>query len=303
MIVSLLRLIKNKLIMKKIIFVFALATGILLGCDNEEDDMVVDEITQSSSYTKIGEAEYPDQIVNYVSQNYTGETIVEMYLKSYTDGSQVYDVALTSQKELYFDDSGNYLGMDDNYNSVIIDDLPETVITYIADNYPEQTIVKAEMDTEDGIQVYNIYLNNGMELYFDLNGNFIKAENDNKFIDTDNLPQSILDYISTNYPNEIILYAEEDREDGVLIYEVNLTSGYELEFDSNGNLLEAEQNIPLSDLPQAIIDYVDTNYPNNFIDEAEFEFEDGQQVYKIELDNDIELYFDLDGNFLFMEQD
>lgn len=289
--------------MKKIIFVFALATGILLGCDNEEDDMVVDEITQSSSYTKIGEAEYPDQIVNYVSQNYTGETIVEMYLKSYTDGSQVYDVALTSQKELYFDDSGNYLGMDDNYNSVIIDDLPETVITYIADNYPEQTIVKAEMDTEDGIQVYNIYLNNGMELYFDLNGNFIKAENDNKFIDTDNLPQSILDYISTNYPNEIILYAEEDREDGVLIYEVNLTSGYELEFDSNGNLLEAEQNIPLSDLPQAIIDYVDTNYPNNFIDEAEFEFEDGQQVYKIELDNDIELYFDLDGNFLFMEQD
>ncbi len=289
-----------------IISLLTLAMISFSACENDDENEMVSEeedITKSSSYTKLDQAEYPVSIVDYVSQNHSGETIVEMYSKSYTDGTQTYDVALTSGQELYFDGSGDYLGMDDNYSAVIVADLPEVVLTYIADNYPDQTIVKAEMDTEDGMQVYNIYLDNGLELYFDMNGNFLKAENDDKFIGVDNLPQSILDYISTNYPNETILYAEEDQEDGMLIYEVHLTGGYELEFDSSGNLLEVEQNIPLSDLPQAIIDYVNANYPDNFIDEAEFEFENGQQVYKIKLDNDIELYFDLDGNFLFMEED
>ena len=52
-------------------------------------------------------------------------------------------------------------------------------------------------------------------------------------------------------------------------------------------------------LPQAILDYLNTNYPNIGIDEVEIE--DG--MYGIELDNDLELYFDLNGNFLSVEYD
>jgi hypothetical protein len=52
-------------------------------------------------------------------------------------------------------------------------------------------------------------------------------------------------------------------------------------------------------LPQAILDYLNTNYPNIGIDEVEIE--DG--MYGIELDNGLELYFDLNGNFLSVEYD
>ena len=54
-----------------------------------------------------------------------------------------------------------------------------------------------------------------------------------------------------------------------------------------------------TDLPQAILDYIQTNYPNIGIDEVELD--DG--MYEVELVNELELYFDLNGNFLFVEYD
>lgn len=57
---------------------------------------------------------------------------------------------------------------------------------------------------------------------------------------------------------------------------------------------EDDEYIKVSDLPQSILDYVATNYPNATIEEAEFE--DGE--YEIELSTDIELCFDSNGVFL-----
>ena len=54
-----------------------------------------------------------------------------------------------------------------------------------------------------------------------------------------------------------------------------------------------------TDLPQAILDYIQPNYPNIGIDEVELD--DG--MYEVELVNELELYFDLNGNFLFVEYD
>ena len=48
--------------------------------------------------------------------------------------------------------------------------------------------------------------------------------------------------------------------------------------------------VSTTNLPEAILDYLNTNYPNIGIDEVE-----------IELNNDLELYFDLNGNFLSVE--
>ena len=69
--------------------------------------------------------------------------------------------------------------------------------------------------------------------------------------------------------------------------------------DDYGDYDDDDMYVSTSDLPQAIINYLNTNYPNIGIDEVEIE--DG--MYEIELDNDIELYFDLNGNFLSVEYD
>ncbi len=291
-------MIKHLLILAAII----LAT---MGCEkDEETDQLTSNQPKSTQFEMVDSNGYPDAIVNYIGQNYPEQSIIEVYLRTYEDGSTTYEVELSNGNEYYFDSNGNYLGMDDSNVNISNDNIPQNIANYITSNYPEQTIIKSEFEMEDGMQVYEITLSNGLELYFDENGNFLGFDDDSSHISLSEIPQSILDYISGNHPNATIIYAEMDFEDGGIEYEIKLDNGMELKFDGSGNFISSDDNhIPIADLPQAIINYVETNYPDNAIVKAEIEFEDGQQMYEIELDNEFELYFDMDGNFLYMEND
>lgn len=83
------------------------------------------------------------------------------------------------------------------------------------------------------------------------------------------------------------------------------TNGGQLLFDSQFEFIcgddtfqtesgKDDEGIAPEDLPQAILNYISTNYPGIEIDEAEFE--DGE--YEIELKNGTELCFDQAGNFI-----
>lgn len=122
---------------------------------------------------------------------------------------------------------------------------------------------------------------------------------------TSTLPQSILDYITENYPGLTIVEAEkEDNEN----YEIKLSDGTEVIFDSQGEFLGidddenefGDEDIDPSDLPQNILDFISNNYPGINIEEAELE---NNGNYEVELENDVELIFDGDGNFLGQAQD
>lgn len=115
-------------------------------------------------------------------------------------------------------------------------ELPEEVLAFINTNYPEQTIVMAEID-DDG---YDVYLSNGIEIEFDFNGRIDvdMQDDDDRLIDASSLPQVIRDYITTNYPNASIRYVEIDARE----YNLYLDNGVELYFDLNGNLLEIDQD-------------------------------------------------------------
>ena len=291
----------------KLFLAFIAVSVILAACSKDDDDNSNSDDSsqvQTVTFLSVSSGNYPADIDTYVSNNYPNDSIDEVYKEDLSNGTSKYEVELSSDIELYFDANGNYLGMDDDNDSVSLSNLPQSIKDYVNNNHSGESIVKAELEMEDGQDVYEVYLSNGMELYFDTNGNYLSMDDDNSHINISALPQSIKDYINTNYPNATILYAEKDYDDGQKAYEVKLDNGMELEFDSNGNLLSSDDdNVPTSQLPQAIIDYVNNNHPNNTIKEAEIEFEDGQKMYKVELDNDMELYFDMNGNFIKSEQD
>lgn len=289
----------------KLFLAFIAVSLILAACSkDEESNEDSSQQVQSVLFLSVSTGNYPGDIDAYVSNNYPNDTIEEVYQEDYSNGTTKYEVELSSGIELYFDVNGNYLGMDDDDDNIAISNLPQSIIDYVNNNHSGENIVKAEFETDDGQDIYEVYLSNGMELYFDSNGNYLGMDDDSSYISVSALPQSIKDYISNNYPNAAILYTEEEYDDGQTIYEVKLDNGMELEFDSNGNLLSLDDDdIPISQLPQAIIDYVSNHYPNNTIVEAEFEFENGQKMYEVELDNELELYFDMNGNFIKSEQD
>jgi hypothetical protein len=185
--------------------------------------------------------------------------------------------------------------------------LPQKILDYITANYPNITIRKAEVEDNNN---YEVYLNNGLELIFDSEGNFLGIDDDgdndfgDEYIPLSEIPKNILDFINTYFPGSSIKEAERENNGN---YEIELSNDVELIFDSNGNFLgqgedenedEDDINIEPSDLPQNILDYIAENYPNNTIIEAEIE-DDGN--YEVTLNNGVELEFDSDGNFLSAE--
>lgn len=121
------------------------------------------------------------------------------------------------------------------------------------------------------------------------------------------MPANIIDFINVHFPGVGIDEAEKESNDH---YEIELDNDIELIFDANGNFLgiahdenedddeQDDTDIHPDNLPQAIKDYISSNYPEETIIEAEIE-DDGS--YEITLDNGIEIEFDEDGNFLSAE--
>ena len=88
----------------------------------------------------------------------------------------------------------------------------------------------------------------------------------------------------------------EDYEYSGGKYEITLSNGTELEFNSSFLLTSAENysKLPDSLIPESILLYVKSNYPNNVIQEWELEY--GHQ--EVELNNGVELTFNSSGKFL-----
>jgi hypothetical protein len=79
-------------------------------------------------------------------------------------------------------------------------------------------------------------------------------------------------------------------------YEIILSEGIELKFNNKYNIIEIDgkSKLPNSVVPEKIREYVATNYPNNVITEWKIDGKNQQ----IGLDNDLDLEFKMNGNFI-----
>lgn len=117
-----------------------------------------------------------------------------------------------------------------------------------------------------------------------------------KVIPENELPKEIKTYLSTHFPDNAVLQAMVDKEVFSKSYEVILQDNFTVEFNSKNKVKEISGNSKLPDsvIPNEILAYVKTNYPNNVI--TDWELDDNNQ--QVELDNDINLEFTMTGQFL-----
>lgn len=120
------------------------------------------------------------------------------------------------------------------------------------------------------------------------------------------LPQSILNYITSTYPNALILKAEVEDNGN---FEILLNNDRELIFDPQGSFLGidddgedkfGDEEYPIANLPANILAFIGNNYPSAAIEEAEKE---NNGNFEIKLSNDIEIIFDASGEFLGQAKD
>ncbi len=127
-------------------------------------------------------------------------------------------------------------------------------------------------------------------------------DDDNNFtvITEGELPAAAKSFVLAHFSDATVTRIEKKNSvdaDGTL-YEVDLNNGIEIDFAESGEWLSVDQQgngaIPTTFIPEKIVNYVTTNYPNINFNSIDIE----RNSYDVELTNDVDLIFDLDGNFV-----
>ena len=113
--------------------------------------------------------------------------------------------------------------------------LPSPAKTYINTNFPGDDIVSVLLDDDVVNPDYEVRLASGVHLQFEHNGALEKVAC-RKGIPAELIPVSIREYVSANYPSQGYTEFEIDRR----TYEVTLTNGLELKFNSSFRLIDVD---------------------------------------------------------------
>lgn len=103
-------------------------------------------------------------------------------------------------------------------------------------------------------------------------------------------------YVEKHFPLDKISFSIKDQDGVSITYDITLKSGIKLEFNNNKEIIEIDGNdkkLPDSVIPEKILSYIKTSFPDAFVTSWEL---DGK-FQKVELNNSLDLVFDLNGNF------
>ena len=118
----------------------------------------------------------------------------------------------------------------------------------------------------------------------------VMADND-KPIEVSQLPAKAQTFIKTYFNDHKVAMAKLESGMFYKSYDVVFTNGEKVEFDKSGELKEVrcrQSEVPAQIVPEAIRNYVKTNYPDARI--LQIEYDDNE--YEIKLSNRWEITFD-----------
>ncbi|EHU8930548.1 PepSY-like domain-containing protein [Campylobacter coli] len=116
-------------------------------------------------------------------------------------------------------------------------------------------------------------------------------------ISPDELPSISKEFLKNNFQAPIGIVQRDKHA-----YEVYLSDGTELEFESDGSWKEIESKVfpfDLNFLPPNLTNIIQNKFPNTKAREIERKI----NYYKIKLTNNIEVHIDFNGTILYTEYD
>jgi hypothetical protein len=124
----------------------------------------------------------------------------------------------------------------------------------------------------------------------------ISMESKNLVTSNSDSCEEIISFVENHFPSLRIIKLELEKDEYLSYYDVYLTGNVNLEFNLQCEIIEIEtkDGIPSSALPPSIVEYLSINFPNSII----LEWELYPNYQEIKLNNGLEIYFDLKGNFI-----
>lgn len=128
----------------------------------------------------------------------------------------------------------------ENNNSNVIESsaLPENARNFITTHFPEATytLVKQNSVADDDGSIYDVYLSNGFEIDFDVNGNWTDVDGNTQAVPVAIIPASITSYVTANYVGQTINTIEIEATG----YDIELSSGLDLVFNAQGEFIRVD---------------------------------------------------------------
>ncbi len=280
----------------------------------------------------------PDEIRNYLSDNYPGFSYKRIRQFSDPGGEIRYGIVIEHQGEkieFYFGADGAVINSGNSQpdQGVAVSDLPAPILGHLDGNFPGIPIDTAEMEWQYGMSFFEVELADGTELYFSEDGTFLCNDNDGDDDGDDDddddgddddddddhgphdIPANIYTFVQDNYPGSEIREVGHKRLcGGAQALEVKLRGeSFRLFFDTDGNFLFSSSRSSEQALPQAVRDAIASEFPDYSIRDDKvkvLEFEDGSKQYQVELraagnhdDEEITAIFSEDGSLVCSEED
>lgn len=126
----------------------------------------------------------------------------------------------------------------------------------------------------------------------------LTACDDDRSVTVAQLPQPARDFLTEYFNGQQAGSAAKDGDK----YDIILDSGVDIEFDANGQWTQVDApdggTIPTGYIPELIEDFIAANYPTTSVNEVTRK----RNRYEIELNNGLELRFNLDGSYAGMDK-
>ncbi|MEO5789252.1 PepSY-like domain-containing protein [Gelidibacter sp.] len=113
--------------------------------------------------------------------------------------------------------------------------IPEKINTYIATYFPKNTVLKASFDDHPVYKKYEISLSDKVSLEFRPDYKIKEIKSKSKLPD-EVIPVKILEYVKSNYPNNVI--TDWELDDGN--QKIELDNGLDIEFTLKGQFIRVE---------------------------------------------------------------
>ena len=128
-------------------------------------------LTSCDKEKVIPSTDLPSEITSYISTHFPNNSIVQA-IKDRDGLTKTYDILLSESISLEFNRKKEIIDIDGVTqlpNSVI----PEKILQYVTTNYPTNFITDWELDDKN----QQVQLDNGLDLEFKMNGDFLRIDN------------------------------------------------------------------------------------------------------------------------------
>ena len=124
----------------------------------------------------------------------------------------------------------------DDDKPIPVSQMPQKAQQFIKQHFAGSNIAMAKVESDFLQKSYDVIFTDGNKVEFDKKGNWTEVNCKFSVVPQGIIPSPIPKYTATNYPDAKVLKIERDKTD----YEVKLSNGWELKFDSKFNLIDID---------------------------------------------------------------